>query len=768
MATVASSLTESTQSYNSMTQNGGNNQVIFFDDTMLNVEIREDFASSFKNDNVRREFVYIIHQNVLDAMYVLVHAAVNDFHFITYQQLDLDKDSYLIDCIDAILDLTVSGDWTLTKPLAEKIKYLWHEVPAISAAFDRGHELRFEQMDSARYWFSVVDRLSDINYVPTMADILRVRVRTSGVTDTMLHVPIPIKKKTNYFYYNCENEKVRLDIERSSDHNHTFTTHLSFDGSTNLDEVDHSESRPMKDYVVSYTIEDRFKDTKFTIDLDDILPQNTNLLEPIFENKIMKDSEESSKNAVMYKPIKVVLMGSQRSERRKWIHNFDDVSAVFFVVSLSEFNQTLYEDKGTNRMLESLLVFNEIVNSTYFADVPVFLIFNKYDAFIEKLQRFDLSLAFGKEVPEDLRLNAENPFQQFAKNFIEERMRNHQQKFEQDCLEEEFHIFIEHDRRRSICDKTLAYELKNGQDGDMSAFYIAQIEEKNIFGDLISKEERKILKKALAQNKKKTSLFGFLTTPRGRRDDTNTPGSDPQVRSHKRPLGHPRHRMLEKRKKNEQVPVRTLSILDQAIEEESKASCSSLSTMNRGAMNDDNLLKQIMSQTYSGIHVRGMPQLTSTNIGFDCDDDTENDVLDDENEWTYCDEGDIHGIPDLPIDIRIYICMFLEARELCALSEVSYDFYKIATSDIVWRTLCLRYQPDIDENIVISNYAMFMQREEQKKQLITKFTPPTIAADDSQITSDVNKKRIFIKGVYKFWYEFGQSFITRKYLQMTN
>lgn len=60
-------------------------------------------------------------------------------------------------------------------------------------------------------------------------------------------------------------------------------------------------------------------------------------------------------------------MGSQRSERRKWIHSFDDVSAVFFVVALSEFNQVLYEDRKTNRMLESLLVFNEIVNSTYFA-----------------------------------------------------------------------------------------------------------------------------------------------------------------------------------------------------------------------------------------------------------------------------------------------------------------------------------------------------------------------------------------------------------------
>ena len=85
-----------------------------------------------------------------------------------------------------------------------------------------------------------------------------------------------------------------------------------------------------------------------------------------------------------------------------------------------------------------------------------------------------------------------------------------------------------------------------------------------------------------------------------------------------------------------------------------------------------------MSQTYSNCNVRGMHQLTSSNVGAEEEDDTENDVLDDDAEWTYCEE-DTHLIPDLPIDALIYVCMFLDAKELCSLGEVSYDFYRVAT-----------------------------------------------------------------------------------------
>ncbi|CAK5032266.1 unnamed protein product [Meloidogyne enterolobii] len=40
-------------------------------------------------------------------------------------------------------------------------------------------------------------------------------------------------------------------------------------------------------------------------------------------------------------------VGGQRSERKKWIHCFDDVHAIIFVVALSEYDQVLFEDTRT-------------------------------------------------------------------------------------------------------------------------------------------------------------------------------------------------------------------------------------------------------------------------------------------------------------------------------------------------------------------------------------------------------------------------------------
>jgi len=54
-------------------------------------------------------------------------------------------------------------------------------------------------------------------------------------------------------------------------------------------------------------------------------------------------------------------VGGQRSERRKWIHCFDDVKAIIFLVSLPGYNQVLFEDAGMNRMHESLNLFREVV-----------------------------------------------------------------------------------------------------------------------------------------------------------------------------------------------------------------------------------------------------------------------------------------------------------------------------------------------------------------------------------------------------------------------
>ena len=52
----------------------------------------------------------------------------------------------------------------------------------------------------------------------------------------------------------------------------------------------------------------------------------------------------------------MVDVGGQRSERRKWIQCFDNVTSVLFIISLSEFNQVLIEDNLTNRLGLSIII----------------------------------------------------------------------------------------------------------------------------------------------------------------------------------------------------------------------------------------------------------------------------------------------------------------------------------------------------------------------------------------------------------------------------
>ncbi|CAM9515396.1 unnamed protein product, partial [Phaeothamnion confervicola] len=73
----------------------------------------------------------------------------------------------------------------------------------------------------------------------------------------------------------------------------------------------------------------------------------------------------------------LVDVGGQRSERRKWIHCFDDVKAVIFLEGLSGYHQVLFEDATQNRMHESLELFEQVVSNPIFEKIPVFVFLNK-------------------------------------------------------------------------------------------------------------------------------------------------------------------------------------------------------------------------------------------------------------------------------------------------------------------------------------------------------------------------------------------------------
>jgi len=91
---------------------------------------------------------------------------------------------------------------------------------------------------------------------------------------------------------------------------------------------------------------------------------------------------------------RVMDVGGQRSERRKWIHCFDDVTAVIFCVALSEYDERLCEDNRVNRMHEALELFGETANNKAFKNSAIVLFLNKSDLFREKIKKVDLKKCF--------------------------------------------------------------------------------------------------------------------------------------------------------------------------------------------------------------------------------------------------------------------------------------------------------------------------------------------------------------------------------------
>ncbi|KAK9461663.1 guanine nucleotide binding protein, alpha subunit [Lipomyces oligophaga] len=167
---------------------------------------------------------------------------------------------------------------TLDPEIHNAIVSLYHD-PVMTQVLDRRTE--FYLMDSAIYFLDGVDRVGSSDYIPTESDVLRARIKTTGIFET-----------------------------------------------------------------------------KFPMD---------SLMIHMFD------------------------VGGQRSERKKWIHCFEGVTLIIFCVALSEYDQVLLEDSEQNRMLESMILFESIVNSRWFVRSSIVLFLNKVDIFQQKLKKVPLS-----------------------------------------------------------------------------------------------------------------------------------------------------------------------------------------------------------------------------------------------------------------------------------------------------------------------------------------------------------------------------------------
>jgi len=122
----------------------------------------------------------------------------------------------------------------------------------------------------------------------------------------------------------------------------------------------------------------------------------------------------------------VVDVGGQRSERRKWIKCFQNVTAIIYVVNLAGYNSVLFEDQKRNRMHESLSVFEEITSNPIFTNTPIYLILNKRDLFEQGLRIKDITECF-PDYPGKRHDTMENI--QFIANKFRVKLKPSQQEF---------------------------------------------------------------------------------------------------------------------------------------------------------------------------------------------------------------------------------------------------------------------------------------------------------------------------------------------------
>lgn len=108
--------------------------------------------------------------------------------------------------------------------------------------------------------------------------------------------------------------------------------------------------------------------------------------------------EEKLSNPVEGEPdtlkLQVVDVGGQRNERKKWMHCFDDVKCILFIVNLAGYNQVLFEDTKQNRMTESLELLHQVSTRPIFLETPMYIFLNKKDLFEAMIEKYPLETRF--------------------------------------------------------------------------------------------------------------------------------------------------------------------------------------------------------------------------------------------------------------------------------------------------------------------------------------------------------------------------------------
>ncbi|KAF3927435.1 hypothetical protein ABW21_db0207238 [Orbilia brochopaga] len=227
-------------------------------------QMRLIYAAGFSKAD-KEQYRGIIFTNITESMRLILEAM--EGYQISFERSENEQYVALI-----MHQREISRGETLPREYIQPLKSLWRDA-GVQAAVARGNE--FALHDNLAYYYEALDRVFSPDYIPNDQDILRSRLKTTGITEA-----------------------------------------------------------------------------------------------------------EFNLGQLIYRMFDV---GGQRSERKKWIHCFENVTALLFLVAISGYDQCLVEDKDANQMQEALMLFESICNSQWFVRTSIILFMNKIDLFREKI-----------------------------------------------------------------------------------------------------------------------------------------------------------------------------------------------------------------------------------------------------------------------------------------------------------------------------------------------------------------------------------------------
>ncbi|OLL24922.1 Guanine nucleotide-binding protein alpha-2 subunit [Neolecta irregularis DAH-3] len=126
----------------------------------------------------RETYKTIVFSNILHSLRLVIEAMA-DFNI----QLQVPSNMGYIDLIATEREL---GRRERFPPeYLDSFKALWADS-GVQATVQRGHEYALH--DNLSYFFDSIDRVFQPNYIPSDQDILRCRMKTTGITETLFHL----------------------------------------------------------------------------------------------------------------------------------------------------------------------------------------------------------------------------------------------------------------------------------------------------------------------------------------------------------------------------------------------------------------------------------------------------------------------------------------------------------------------------------------------------------------------------------------------------